>query len=200
MAEKDRRPGDGDDPRRGAGLRRRGAVPAGARAGSRPRHPPRGRALRGGHGRRWRPRPRWPGWTRRHAPRDSYGAQQVSGLWSWVQDQDHIEKAFDFSGMGRATGSPRRSSCRRDSPACTTCWAAPTTSCRRYPRSRSPRRWSPAWAPATSSRKPASRPSRWGSPTSRPWTPCSSSAASTAWAPTRWSGSSCTSPRTPSAS
>ena len=34
----------------------------------------------------------------------SYGAQQVSGLWSWVQDHDHIEKAFDFSGMGARNG------------------------------------------------------------------------------------------------
>jgi 2-methylcitrate dehydratase PrpD len=30
----------------------------------------------------------------------SYAAQQVSGLWSWVKDQDHVEKAFDFAGMG----------------------------------------------------------------------------------------------------
>jgi 2-methylcitrate dehydratase PrpD len=30
----------------------------------------------------------------------SYAAQQVSGLWSWVNDEDHIEKAFDFAGMG----------------------------------------------------------------------------------------------------
>jgi 2-methylcitrate dehydratase PrpD len=30
----------------------------------------------------------------------SYSAQQVSGLWSWVKDKDHIEKAFDFAGMG----------------------------------------------------------------------------------------------------
>jgi 2-methylcitrate dehydratase PrpD len=34
----------------------------------------------------------------------SYAAQQVSGLWSWVDDQDHIEKAFDFSGMGARNG------------------------------------------------------------------------------------------------
>jgi 2-methylcitrate dehydratase PrpD len=34
----------------------------------------------------------------------SYGAQQVSGLWSWVQDKDHIEKAFDFGGMGARNG------------------------------------------------------------------------------------------------
>ena len=34
----------------------------------------------------------------------SYGAQQVSGLWSWVEDHDHIEKAFDFSGMGARNG------------------------------------------------------------------------------------------------
>lgn len=34
----------------------------------------------------------------------SYGAQQVSGLWSWVDDHDHIEKSFDFSGMGARNG------------------------------------------------------------------------------------------------
>jgi 2-methylcitrate dehydratase PrpD len=34
----------------------------------------------------------------------SYAAQQVSGLWSWVEDHDHIEKAFDFSGMGARNG------------------------------------------------------------------------------------------------
>jgi 2-methylcitrate dehydratase PrpD len=34
----------------------------------------------------------------------SYAAQQVSGLWSWTQDTDHIEKAFDFGGMGARNG------------------------------------------------------------------------------------------------
>jgi len=34
----------------------------------------------------------------------SYAAQQVSGLWSWVKDKDHVEKAFDFSGMGARNG------------------------------------------------------------------------------------------------
>jgi 2-methylcitrate dehydratase PrpD len=34
----------------------------------------------------------------------SYAAQQVSGLWSWVGDEDHIEKAFDFAGMGARNG------------------------------------------------------------------------------------------------
>lgn len=34
----------------------------------------------------------------------SYAAQQVSGLWSWVSDEDHIEKAFDFAGMGARNG------------------------------------------------------------------------------------------------
>jgi 2-methylcitrate dehydratase PrpD len=34
----------------------------------------------------------------------SYAAQQVSGLWSWVADTDHIEKAFDFAGMGARNG------------------------------------------------------------------------------------------------
>jgi 2-methylcitrate dehydratase PrpD len=34
----------------------------------------------------------------------SYGAQQVSGVWSWARDEEHIEKAFDFSGMGARNG------------------------------------------------------------------------------------------------
>src|SRR5262249_48498822 len=34
----------------------------------------------------------------------SYAAQQVSGLWSWVRDSEHVEKAFDFSGMGARNG------------------------------------------------------------------------------------------------
>jgi 2-methylcitrate dehydratase PrpD len=34
----------------------------------------------------------------------SYAAQQVSGLWSWVGDTDHVEKAFDFGGMGARNG------------------------------------------------------------------------------------------------
>ena len=34
----------------------------------------------------------------------SYAAQQVSGIWSWVKDEDHVEKAFDFAGMGARNG------------------------------------------------------------------------------------------------
>jgi 2-methylcitrate dehydratase PrpD len=34
----------------------------------------------------------------------SYGAQQVSGIWSWTRDNEHIEKAFDFGGMGARNG------------------------------------------------------------------------------------------------
>ncbi|MBZ5699107.1 MAG: MmgE/PrpD family protein [Acidobacteriia bacterium] len=34
----------------------------------------------------------------------SYAAQQVSGLWSWTQDTEHVEKAFDFGGMGARNG------------------------------------------------------------------------------------------------
>ena len=34
----------------------------------------------------------------------SYACQQVSGLWSWVRDAEHVEKAFDFSGMGARNG------------------------------------------------------------------------------------------------
>jgi len=34
----------------------------------------------------------------------SYAAQQASGVWSWVRDNDHVEKAFDFGGMGARNG------------------------------------------------------------------------------------------------
>jgi 2-methylcitrate dehydratase PrpD len=34
----------------------------------------------------------------------SYAAQQVSGVWSWERDLEHIEKAFDFAGMGARNG------------------------------------------------------------------------------------------------
>ena len=34
----------------------------------------------------------------------SYAAQQVSGIWSWVRDAEHVEKAFDFGGMGARNG------------------------------------------------------------------------------------------------
>jgi 2-methylcitrate dehydratase PrpD len=34
----------------------------------------------------------------------SYAAQQVSGIWSWQRDTDHVEKAFDFAGMGARNG------------------------------------------------------------------------------------------------
>ena len=34
----------------------------------------------------------------------SYGAQQVSGIWSWERDTEHVEKAFDFAGMGARNG------------------------------------------------------------------------------------------------
>ena len=34
----------------------------------------------------------------------SYAAQQVSGIWSWTRDGEHIEKAFDFGGMGARNG------------------------------------------------------------------------------------------------
>ena len=29
----------------------------------------------------------------------SYAAQQASGIWAWVRDEEHIEKAFDFSAV-----------------------------------------------------------------------------------------------------
>ena len=34
----------------------------------------------------------------------SYAGQQASGIWSWVRDEEHIEKAFDFAGMGARNG------------------------------------------------------------------------------------------------
>ena len=34
----------------------------------------------------------------------SFAVQQISGVWSWTRDVEHIEKAFDFSGMGARNG------------------------------------------------------------------------------------------------
>jgi 2-methylcitrate dehydratase PrpD len=34
----------------------------------------------------------------------SYAAQQVSGIWSWARDTEHVEKAFDFAGMPARNG------------------------------------------------------------------------------------------------
>ena len=34
----------------------------------------------------------------------SYAAQQASGIWAWVGDEEHVEKAFDFAGMGARNG------------------------------------------------------------------------------------------------
>jgi hypothetical protein len=34
----------------------------------------------------------------------SYAAQQASGVACWMRDRDHIEKAFDFGGMGARNG------------------------------------------------------------------------------------------------
>ncbi len=34
----------------------------------------------------------------------SYAVQQVSGIWSWERDLEHVEKAFDFAGMGARNG------------------------------------------------------------------------------------------------
>ena len=34
----------------------------------------------------------------------SYAAQQVSGVRYWVRDPEHVEKAFDFGGMGARNG------------------------------------------------------------------------------------------------
>src|SRR5712691_9934909 len=34
----------------------------------------------------------------------SYATQQVSGIWSWERDLEHVEKAFDFGGMGARNG------------------------------------------------------------------------------------------------
>jgi 2-methylcitrate dehydratase PrpD len=34
----------------------------------------------------------------------SYAAQQASGIGSWTRDREHVEKAFDFGGMGARNG------------------------------------------------------------------------------------------------
>src|SRR5205814_5460250 len=34
----------------------------------------------------------------------SYAAQQASGIGFWTRDHEHVEKAFDFGGMGARNG------------------------------------------------------------------------------------------------
>jgi 2-methylcitrate dehydratase PrpD len=34
----------------------------------------------------------------------SYAAQQASGIGFWTRDREHVEKAFDFGGMGARNG------------------------------------------------------------------------------------------------
>ena len=34
----------------------------------------------------------------------TYAGQQASGVWCWIRDLDHIEKAFDFGGMPARNG------------------------------------------------------------------------------------------------
>jgi hypothetical protein len=34
----------------------------------------------------------------------SYAAQQASGIGYWTRDREHVEKAFDFGGMGARNG------------------------------------------------------------------------------------------------
>src|ERR1700755_1672752 len=34
----------------------------------------------------------------------SYAAQQASGIGFWTRDHEHVEKAFDFAGMGARNG------------------------------------------------------------------------------------------------
>ena len=63
----------------------------------------------------------------------SYAAQQVSGLWSWVRDEEHVEKAFDFAGMGARNGVTAAPWCRPASPAWRTCSTASTTCSSRSP-------------------------------------------------------------------
>jgi 2-methylcitrate dehydratase PrpD len=71
----------------------------------------------------------------------SYAAQQVSGIWSWVRDAEHVEKAFDFSGMVHATASPRQSWRRWASAASGMSSTASTTRSSRCPATRSRKRW-----------------------------------------------------------
>ena len=60
----------------------------------------------------------------------TYAGQQASGVGSWIGDTDHIEKAFDFGGMPRATASPPPPSCGRVSRRRTTCSPGRATSSR----------------------------------------------------------------------
>ena len=110
----------------------------------------------------------------------SYAAQQVSGIWSWVRDAEHVEKAFDFSGMGArngvtaaimvADGLHRRLGRAR--------WRAQRARSR-CPPSRSRRKWSRLWAAASSSPRPRSSRSPSAIRSRRRWMRSSRFAAST---------------------
>jgi hypothetical protein len=83
----------------------------------------------------------------------AYGAQQVSGLWSWVEDHDHIEKAFDIGGMGARNGVTAVVMVQNGCTAVRDVLTVDTTRCRRSPPTRVPRRSWPGWAPGSSSPK-----------------------------------------------
>ncbi len=111
----------------------------------------------------------------------SYAAQQVSGLWSWVRDTEHVEKAFDFAGMGARNGVTAAIMVQ-------TGFTGVAGRARRraqrargaFHRSRSRRKWSPVWAAGSSSPKPPSRSFPSAIRFRRRWMPSSRCAASTA--------------------
>jgi 2-methylcitrate dehydratase PrpD len=88
----------------------------------------------------------------------SYAAQQVSGIWSWARDTEHIEKAFDFAGMGARNGVTAAIIVRRASPVSSARWRAQHAGA--LSTSPKPRRCSRDSAADSSLPKRPSRPSR----------------------------------------
>ena len=87
----------------------------------------------------------------------SYAAQQVSGLWSWTRDTDHVEKAFDFSGMGARNGVTAVIMVQAGFTGVAEVLDGEHNVLDALSTEPSPRRWWPVWAPGSSSPKPRSR-------------------------------------------
>ena len=89
----------------------------------------------------------------------SYAAQQVSGLWSWVRDPEHVEKAFDFSGMGARNGVTAAIMAQLGFTGVLDVLDGEHNALVALSSDPNRRRWLPGWAVAFSSPKPPSSPS-----------------------------------------
>ncbi len=115
----------------------------------------------------------------------SYAAQQVSGLWSWTRDEDHVEKAFDFAGMGARNGVTAATMVQAGFTGVSDVLDGEHNMILALSTEQaSPRRWSRVSARGSMSRRPPSNCSRWAIRFRRLSMRCSSFAVSTDFVPT----------------